>query len=310
MRSSRILLALFLTVAATFVLIHRARGNSADVRGTITVDGRKRTYLVHLPSRDTTGKPLPLVLDLHGRLGNGEGQSRLSHFDAVSDQYGFLVVYPDGLERSWADGRGTTPADRKGVNDVKFISDLIDKLTDPYHIDRDRIYVTGMSNGGFLGGRLACDLSTKIAAVAIVAASISDNTATTCHPERPVSVLLMQGSADPLVPFAGGPLGRNEVHGRVLSHADAVKKWVELDGCSVEPKTIHIPDKSGDGTSIDVRTYSGCRGGAEVQDYVITNGGHAWPGGMQYFGERLVGKTSKNIDASELIWRFFSNQSR
>lgn len=310
MGASRILLVGLLAVAGTLVTIHHARGNSKDLRGTITIDGQERTYLLHVPTGPQGNRSMPLVLALHGRLGNGEGQARLSHFDAVSDRNGFIVVYPDGLERSWADGRGATPSDKKHVSDVKFISELIDELSREYRIDNSRVYATGMSNGGFMSGRLACDLSSKIAAVAIVAASLSDKTATACRPEKPVSVLVIQGNADPLVPFAGGSLGKNGDRGTVLSHADAVKKWVELDGCAPEPKKAHIADKTGDGTTIDVRAYSHCRGGSEVQDYVILNGGHAWPGGLQYLGERWIGKTPKNLDASEVIWQFFSNHSR
>ncbi len=310
MKTSRILLVVLVFASGTLVAIHRARGNSADLRGTIIVDGRERTYLVHVPSSDSTGKTLPLVLALHGRLGNGEGQARLSHLDTVSDQRGFIVAYPDGLERSWADGRGATPSEKKGVNDVKFISELIDKLSHEYPVDSTRIYATGMSNGGFMSGRLACELSAKLAAVAAVAASISDNTAATCRPERPISILLMQGTADPLVPFAGGSLGKNGDRGTILSHGDAVKKWLVLDDCKSEPKKNHIPDKAGDGTSIDESIYSVCRDGVEVWNYVVVNGGHAWPGGMQYLGEHIIGKTSKNIDASEAIWQFFSTYSR
>jgi polyhydroxybutyrate depolymerase len=153
-------------------------------------------------------KAVPLVLALHGRMGNGEGQARLSRLDSVSDAHGFLVVYPDGLDRSWADGRGATPSDKNNVNDVKFLSRLIDKLSGQYRIDATRVYATGMSNGGFMTGKLACDLSNKIAAVAIVAASRSDILASSCDPAKPVSVMLMQGRKDPLVPFAGGPLAR------------------------------------------------------------------------------------------------------
>ncbi len=310
MRTSRIVPVTFFAAIATLLTFHRARGYSNDLRGTLTVDGRERTYSVHIPAGEHAGLPFPLVLALHGRLGNGEGQARLSHFDRVSDAHGFIVVYPDGLDRSWADGREATPSDKNGVNDTKFISELIEKLSREYHIDEKRIYATGMSNGGFMSGRLACELSSRIAAVATVAASLSDNTAATCHPEQPISVMVMQGTADPLVPFEGGPLGKKGDRGKVLSHANAVKKWVELDGCGAEPVKNHIPDNAGDGTSVNVTAYSKCRGASEVLDYVILNGGHAWPGGMQYLGERLIGKTSMNIDASELIWQFFSSHSR
>ena len=309
MRIPRLLLASLLAGIA-LLAIHRVHGSSNNLHGTILVDGRERTYEVHVPAGYQNTHAVPLVLALHGRLGTGQGEAKLSHFDTVSDAHGFIVVYPDGLERSWADGRGASPSEKKGVNDVKFVSELIDKLSREYQIDSSRVYATGMSNGGFMTGKLACDLSGKIAAVAIVAASLSENTAANCHPEMPVSVLVMQGTADPLVPFEGGSLGKNGDRGKILSHDDTVRKWQEIDGCSTEPQIGHIPDKAGDGTSIDYRFFTRCKNGVELQDYVINDGGHAWPGGVQYLGEHWIGKTSKNLDASDLTWKFFSRHSR
>jgi polyhydroxybutyrate depolymerase len=153
---------------AAALLVHRVRANSTDTAGKMTVDGRERTYLVHAPSPYSKATPAPLVVALHGRLGTGRGQEWLAHLDKVSDEHGFVVVYPDGLNRSWADGRGTSPSDQANVNDTKFISQLIDKLAAEYSIDAGRVYVAGMSNGGFMSGRLACELSEKIAALAIV----------------------------------------------------------------------------------------------------------------------------------------------
>ena len=181
-----------------------AHGRRTAKQATLRVDGRERGYTYHLPTGYDGTRSVPLVLALHGRLGQGTGEERLSHFDKTSDEHGFIVVYPDGLDRSWADGRGGTPSDRKGVDDMKFLSDLIDKIEADYKVDTSRIYVAGMSNGGFMSGRLACQLSNRIAAVAIVAASLSENTATSCRPEFPVSVLVLQGAEDPLVPLAGG----------------------------------------------------------------------------------------------------------
>lgn len=269
-----------------------------------------RTYIVHTPAGASAGKSLPLVVALHGRLGTGAGQQRLSHMDGVSDSQGFLVVYPDGLDRSWADGRGGSPSDRNGVDDVKFISQLIDKLSGEFQVDRSRIYATGMSNGGFMAGRLACELSEKIAAVGIVAASLSVNVDANCHPVKPVSMMIVQGTEDPLVPFVGGSLGRNGERGHILSHELAVRHWVFLNHCGTTPRTQHFSDSAGDGTSIDVATFSGCDGGGEVRGYTMLNGGHAWPGGMAYLPQAIIGKTTRNMDASEVLWEFFSPHKR
>jgi polyhydroxybutyrate depolymerase len=274
------------------------------------VDGRERTYLLHVPANYEGTQPVPLVLALHGRLGKGSGEEELAHLDKVSDEHGFLVAYPDGLDRSWADGRGGTPSDKNGVDDVKFLSALIDKIEQDSKVDAARVYVTGMSNGGFMSGRLACELSDRVAAVAIVGASLSSNVAASCHPAKPVSVLIIQGTEDPLVPIQGGALGHNGAGGQVLSHDATVKKFAELDRCGLEPAKKHIADDAGDGTTVDVQLYSRCAGGNEVRSYVVNGGGHTWPSGMQYLPAAMIGKTTHNLNGSEVIWEFFSQHRR
>lgn len=280
------------------------RVHSDDKRETLHIDGRVRTYAVHVPSKYDGTKASPLVLALHGRLGTGLGEERLAHLDKVSDEHGFLVVNPDGLNRSWADGRGGTPSDHKGVDDVKFLSALIDQIEHEYKVDAERVYATGMSNGGFMSGRLACELSERIAAVGIVGASLSESVAKSCQPQKPVSILIMQGTEDPLVPLAGGG------GGTILSHDDAVRKFVEVDQCRMEPKKEHIPDKTGDGTSIDVIVYQPCADGSEVRGYIVNEGGHTWPGGRQYLPAAIIGKTTHNLNGSEVIWDFLSRHTR
>ena len=299
---------LFLGVAAVSGYLLRALPD--DARHEMVVDGRERTYEVHVPSRYDGTTEVPLVLALHGRLGTGSGQEKLGHLDRVSDEHGFLVVYPDGLERSWADGRGGTPSDKNGVDDVKFLSALIDKLEGEYKVDAQRVYATGMSNGGFMSGKLACDLPEQITAVAIVAASLSGNAAASCHPTKPVSVMIIQGTQDPLVPLAGGELGKHGSGGMVLSHDATVEKFVAVDRCEGAPKKDHIADTAGDGTTLDVTTYSSCASGSEVIGYVVNGGGHTWPGGLPYMPASIIGKTSKNLDASEVIWKFFERKVR
>jgi polyhydroxybutyrate depolymerase len=205
MKAARFALAAGAFVAVAAISAFAARGRRTDKQATLQVDGRERTYAYHVPGGYDGRHAVPLVLALHGRLGQGSGEERLSHFDKISDERGFLVAYPDGLDRSWADGRGGTPSDRKGVDDVKFLSRLVDQMEREFEVDPFRIYATGMSDGGFMSGRLACELSDRIAAVAIVAASLSDTVAANCHPGAPVSVLVMQGPDDSLVPLAGGP---------------------------------------------------------------------------------------------------------
>jgi polyhydroxybutyrate depolymerase len=291
----------------TLAFACRANANSL---GSLTVDGRKRTYEIHGPACSPADRALPLVVVLHGRLGDGHSNVALTHFDPVADAHGFLIVYPDGLHRSWADGRQGTPSDKDGVDDVKFLSELIQKLVAESHADPRRVYVTGMSNGGFMTQRVACELAAQIAAAGSVAATMGENIAASCHPEKPVPMMFMQGSKDPLVPIQGGSLGGGGSRGEILSLDAAAQKWVTLNACSQRATRSTLPDMANDGTTIIRETFSGCREGADVIVYTIENGGRTWPGGKQYLPAAFIGRTTRNIDASEALWEFFSRHSR
>lgn len=305
-RSRRIAIS-FISLSIAFVSAASAFGNS---RGSLTVDSRERTYELHVPLSYAADKRASLVLVLHGRLGDGHGNVALTHFDKVSDAYGFLVAYPDGLNRSWADGRGGTPADKDGVDDVHFLSELIRKLSSEYRIDAARVYVTGMSNGGFMTQRVACSLADQIAAAGSVAATMGQILASSCKPSKPVPMMLIQGTQDPLVSINGGSLGTNGSRGEILSLDATAQKWVSLDGCNSKPEKTALPDVANDGTTIQRETFSACKASAEVIVYTVEGGGHTWPGGKQYLPEALIGKTSRNMDASEVLWEFFSRHSR
>ena len=281
-------------------------GGGSDYDASLDSGGLTRTYHVHLPPAASAGKPLPLVLALHGRLGDGAGQAKLSGFNAVADQEGFIVVYPDGYQRSWADGRGTTPADNAGVDDVAFLGAALDAVMAKERVDATRVYVTGMSNGGFMTERLGCDLARRFAAIAVVAANFDQPLAARCAPSHPLPVLLIHGSDDPLVPEAGGLMDGEPV----LSTADTVARWATLAGCGATPSGAQLPTLVNDGTSVARSTYSGCQGGAQVVFYNVSGGGHTWPGGYQYLPASLIGKTSRNLDASATIWRFFAGYHR
>jgi polyhydroxybutyrate depolymerase len=158
--------------------------------------------------------------------------------------------------------------------------------------------------------RMACDLSSQVAAVGSVGATLGETTASHCHPERPISVMLIQGAQDPLVPIQGGPMGPNGSRGVILSLQETAKKWTDLDACSSKPEVSTLADKAGDGTTIRREAFRGCKGGAEVIVYTVEGGGHTWPGGKPRGPESILGKTSGNMDASEVLWQFFSKHSQ
>lgn len=271
--------------------------------GQLVHAGRTRTFQYHVP-RDVKPRA-PLVLALHGRLGQGRNQAQLTGLDALADEAGFIVVYPDGVRRSWADGRGTTPADRNGVDDVGFLSALIDRFISEHGADARRVYVTGMSNGGMMSFRLACELSDRIAAIAPVGALMGASLAERCEPKRAVPVLAIVGTEDPLVPFAGGPVAGDR--GVVLSAPEVLSRWATWNGCPASaPIVAMLEDRApDDGTRIRSETRTGCRDGAEVALYVVEGGGHTWPGGQRYAREARTGRTSQDLDASRAAWAFF-----
>jgi polyhydroxybutyrate depolymerase len=280
-----------------------------DYSSSIFSGGLQRTYNVHISSSYDKATPTPLVIVLHGGGGTGQGMTKLTNFNAIADRENFIVVYPDGLEKHWNDGRGVQRyrAQVQNVDDVGFISALIDHLSGELNIDARKIYVTGISNGAMMSHRLGCELSQKIAAIAPVAGNIPVNMASIWAPSRPVSVLLINGTDDPLVPWAGGDvhLGPFEL-GQVLSVADTVKFWVANDKCASPPLVEQLPDKDpSDGTTVQRETYGGCVGGAEVVLYAVEGGGHTWQGGLQYLPESTIGRTSRDFDATEVIWKFF-----
>ena len=280
-----------------------------DYSSSIFSGGLQRTYNVHISSSYDKATPTPLLIVLHGGGGTGPGMTKLTDFNAVSDRENFIIVYPDGFENHWNDGRGVQRyrAQVQNVDDVGFISALIDHLSGELNIDARMIYVTGISNGAMMSHRLGCELSQKIAAIAPVAGNIPVNMASIWAPSRPVSVLIINGTDDPLVPWAGGDvhLGPLEL-GQVLSVADTVKFWVTNDKCTSSPVVEQLPDRDpSDGTTVQRETYGGCEGGAEVVLYAVEGGGHTWPGGLQYSPESIIGRTSRDFDASEVIWQFF-----
>jgi polyhydroxybutyrate depolymerase len=277
--------------------------SSRDQPGTFQYGGLNRTYTVHVPP----GSPVGLLLNLHGGGGTGNGQRGLTGFDSVADVDNLVVVYPDGYDKSWADGRGASPADRRHVDDVGFLVALVGKLLNDFGIAPGHVFATGMSNGGFMSNRLACDRADVFAAIAPVAGTLGAGVS--CNPSRPVSVLDAHGTADPLVPFNGG-----EVHGRggsshSVSAASIVDKWRSADGCQGDPLAQELPDL-GDGTHVRRFDSTACAPGTEVIFYRIDNGGHTWPGGNQYLSKSIVGPTTRAFDASEVIAQFFLTHGR
>lgn len=272
-------------------------GGEGSLSLTVQSGGRTRTSLLHVPEKYDPTLGTMLVLNFHGFTSAGWQQALLTRMSQHSDQRGFIVAYPEGVAASWNAGDCCGTAWTDSVDDVKFVRDLLDRIEDEYCIDPRRIYATGMSNGGFLSHRLACEVSDRIAAVAPVA-GVLGIAPEKCAPTRPVPVLHFHGTADPLVPYQGGtPLIPQLGAGIVFrSVADTLAYWRSHDGCSAFDKTFY---QQGDTTCVE---WPDCAQGAQAAVCTIEGGGHTWPGGVPI----PAGKTSTDIDATATMLDFFA----
>lgn len=273
------------------------------VESSLEWDGLRRTYAVYSP--EGLSGPMPAVFALHGGRGGGKQlrQHTSRRFEALADEKGFLVVYPDGLDQHWNDGRGQPGA--ASVDDVGFLGAVADELLRAGALDPDRLYAVGISNGGFMAHALACRDAGRWAAVSAVAASMGEALSPACRPSRPVSVMMVNGTEDRLVPWDGRDvrfLWRKL--GRKLTVPETVSRWAELDGCSGGPERAELPDAAEDGTRWSLEALRSCREGAEVLLYKVAGGGHTWPNGTAYL-KRVVGRTSRDVDYERLAVDFF-----
>jgi polyhydroxybutyrate depolymerase len=295
---------LWVTVAPTTTAEAAAAEVQRDSTATLEWAGFERTYHVHVPPSYDGTQPAPLVLVLHFGLGNARIMQKLSRFDEVSDAEGFIVVYPEGYKTTWG-GIGTnTPAQKEGTDDVGFISALIDAMKEKYQIQPERVHLVGMCNGGYLAQVLATQLPHKIASFATATATCADAFNANYSLKRPVAIMFINGTADKYVPYEGGvlPLTPDQ---SVWPTRQVVANWVQLNGCSSEPEVTDLPNRVDDGTSITREVWAQCEGDAEVVLYSVEGAGHTWPGGLQYQPEEMIGKTSRDMDASQVIWEFF-----
>jgi polyhydroxybutyrate depolymerase len=267
----------------------------------LMVNGESRRYYLHLPTGWRRDHPAALVLVFHAGGGRARDIAPHTGFSRAADRDGFVVVYPQGLRGRWNDGRGFPTATH---DDIGFVRALLDTLGRELAIDPRRVYATGISNGAMFAYRLACDLPGTFAAIAPVAGAFPAELVPGCGHVAPVSVLAFQGTADPLMPYLGGGAGRR----RVLSAERSVGFWATLAGCTGTPVITDEPDRVADGTRVRHTTYLGCREGRAVELYTIEGGGHTWPGGPE--AGRRVGRVSREIDATAVIWRFFAGQVR
>jgi polyhydroxybutyrate depolymerase len=261
-------------------------------------DGAIRRFLVLRP--EPANANAAALMMLHGAGGTPEAQANLTTIGATVRAQGLWAVLPEAAVDGWNDDPGLS----NGNDDVGFNAKVIDILTGYLQLDARRIFVSGLSAGGFMAERLACELSDRIAAAAIVAGTISGNLSRVCSPAAPRPILFINGTADPIVPYDGGRLG-------VMSAPDAYALWQTLHNCTASASTsTALADRADDGTTTTLARNAGCGSGGEVRQYIVTGGGHTWPGGRQYLPASMIGRTSRDFSANDEIWSFFAAHPR
>ena len=277
---------------------------AGDTAHALTIHGRRRTYLLHHPADRPALRSLPLVLVLHGGMGTARGIQRVSGMNAAADREEFLVAYPQGSSwRGW--GRGTWNAGgccgyamHTQVDDVAFLRAVIDDIEQRDHADPARVYVTGISNGGMMAYRMACEAAERISAIAPIAGAMHGPT---CAPTQPVSVAIFHGTDDQHVLYDGGPspvAHRERVDPSVSS---AVAFWVAHNRCASQ---VDVARRG----AVEQETYHGCADGADVALYRLMGQGHAWPGGRR--GWWLGDRPSRALSATDALWDFFRRHRR
>lgn len=297
------LCALSVTAAGSLHAQARSATASADGgRRTLDLASVRRSYLLHLPATHRPGEPLPLLLVFHGAGGDAAGIARHTGLTEAATSRGYAVVYPDGMDRRWNDGRGR----HARQDDVGFIRVLLDSLGRELQVDPRRIFATGISNGAGLAFRLACELPGTFAAIAPVAGALPTALEARCTDTAPVAVVMFQGTADRLMPYDGGDLSLGR--GRVLPAPNTAALFAKVNGCTASPAVATEPDTVTDGTRVRRSVYSGCRDERDVVLYTIDGGGHTWPGGPPV--GRSVGRVSRDLDATSTMLDFFDRHAR
>jgi polyhydroxybutyrate depolymerase len=239
---------------------------AGDTNGSLQVGGTMRSYILHVPSTVTGQTPVPLVLDFHPILSDDNYEASNSGYKALADQEGFVVAFPNGIDNAWNIGPCCTTS--RTVDDLGFARALVTKIEGGGCIDPKRVYAVGYSMGGGMSHYLACNAADVFASVAPAAFDLLQDSEEPCHPSRPITEISFRGTADPIVPYAGGasnpPNGLNvTIH--FLGAQGTFQKWAQLDGCTGSPSAA---DSNG------CSTYSQCKEGVEVTLCTTQGGGH------------------------------------
>jgi polyhydroxybutyrate depolymerase len=315
------------TLSILLLLIASLSGEAAwpalvpgDYDFSMTHQGLRRSYLLHVPPQARDSRAMPLVLAFHGAGSSADVMRAYTRMDAAADRDGYVVAYPNGSSGiggrflTWNAGMCCAPAAALGIDDVGFSLTMLDDIAARLSIDKSRVYATGLSNGAMMAYRLAAEAAHRIAAVAGVAGTM---TLQRFAPSRPVPVLHIHSTQDHIARYDGGFAAPASIADTRLYHAsveEMLRRWLDFDGCALKPalvETIAGEPGTPDETHTAIRRiYRPCRQGAEVVLVQLGGAGHVWPGGVRDYNPQLLGTGTAVIDANTEIWRFFSRFRR
>lgn len=282
-----------LPLALSLLFVSTAASAQNTIDATMQHNGLTRSYRLYIPAAYNAAQPVPLVFNLHGYTSNNLQQEFYGDFRPIADTANFIIVHPNGTmdsggQQFW-NAFGTS-----SVDDVGFLSALIDEIQSEYSIDPNCIYSTGMSNGGFMSYELACQLSGRITAVASVTGSMIQQLFNACNATHPTPVMQIHGTMDPTVPYTGNAQG--------MMHIDTlVKRWAQFNNCDLTPTITPVPNTNlMDGCTAEHQVYGNGDLGATAELFKVDGGAHTWPG-----APITIGVTNQDFSASVEIWKFF-----
>jgi polyhydroxybutyrate depolymerase len=292
-----------------------AAKNLKDKAYFIQHEGRERAYIVHLPENYSEEKNHPLVIALHGGGGKAKhfNRSTRSRFNQLADEENFILVYPQGVNKSWNDNskRDTLGyARRWKVDDVGFIRKMIQKLENDYAIDSENIFACGISNGGLMSLTLAVELPEKIKAIGMVASNFSEEQSKEMNRESQFSMIMIHGDKDPIFPYQEAEIiVFKKSRGKVLGVKKSIELLCEINGNTPNGVGQELPNThTKDGCTVMQIIYPNPNNpNLKIELIRVKGGGHTWPGGTQYLPKKLIGRVSRDFNACDALWEFFES---
>jgi polyhydroxybutyrate depolymerase len=287
-----------------------AKGRLADAKSvTMVFGGLSRHYLIQTP---LGSGPFPVLVLLHGGTQTAEQIWRQTSLPTLAHEHRFILVAPDGIERHWNDGRGSTLGGGVSTaDDVGFLAALIAQVLHDHRGDARAVFMTGVSNGGLMTMRFACERADLLRAAGNVISDLPVALHGQCRPAKPLPWISINGTADPLMPFAGAPASidrRGEPQPALMSADATFDFWASRDGCSAAQGSEPLPDLDpSDGSRAERRVRRGCAGGMTSTQYVLTGAGHVAPGfPVRGLVQAIIGSANMDIDMGTVVWQHFA----